>query len=65
MKFSRLKVQNKSVLKYLAVILLCAMTLTLVGCTTAENLSSEVSKSEETEVQAPEKKKRNSNIIHI
>lgn len=58
MKLLRLKAQNKSVLKYLVMILLCTMTLTLVGCTKAENPSSEVSKSEETEVQAPEKEEK-------
>lgn len=61
MKLSRLKIQNKAVLKYLSVILLCSITLTLVACTKVEDTKEEVSKQNETVVQVPEIEKKKFN----
>lgn len=61
MKLSRLKIQNKAVLKHLAVMLLCSITLTLGACTKAGDTKEEVSKQEETVVQAPEIEKKKFN----
>lgn len=61
MKLSRLKIQNKAVLKNLAVILLCSITLTLGACTKAGDTKEEVSKQEETVVQSSEIEKKKFN----